>query len=81
MDAKPALRIYIGQPPWIGKHDLKIDPKYRTLLRHWMWRGGLGFGGVTTFTSMQLGPWANAAYVLAMFLGAEAALRLDRWAR
>jgi hypothetical protein len=46
-----------------------------------MWRGGLGFGGVTTFTSMQLGPWANAAYVLAMFLGAEAALRLDRWAR
>lgn len=80
MTDRPVVRIYIGSPPWVGKHDLKVDPKYRALFRHWMWRSGVGFGAITTFTAMQLGPWANAAYVLGMFLSVELVMKVDRWA-
>lgn len=84
-EPKPFIRLYIGNPPQY-KFDFKIDKsnptviRYRGLLRHWMWRSGVGFGGITTFTAMQLGPWANAVYVLGLFLGVELAMRVDRWA-
>jgi len=71
-------RVYIGQPPWVGKHDLIIPAHLKRLARHWIWRCGFAFGGITTFTAMQLGPVANGVYLTAIFLAGEAALRLDR---
>lgn len=82
MTPSPLIRILIGQgPPWNVKYDLAapVVAHFKTLIRHWMWRSGAAFGGITTFATMQLGPLATGVYVAGIFIGIEAAMKLDKW--